>query len=72
MLGELARQGRSVIHATGSRSFTQTMRNVAGRGSSRVKVLSKYFNQFMEAEKNGLDVLICDEAHRIRETSVDR
>jgi DUF2075 family protein len=72
VLGELARQGRSVIHATGSRSFTQTMRNVAGRGSSRVKGLFKYFNQFMEAEKNGLDVLICDEAHRIRETSVDR
>jgi uncharacterized protein len=72
VLGELARQGRSVIHATGSRSFTLTMRNVAGRGSSRVKGLFKYFNQFMEAEKNGLDVLICDEAHRIRETSVDR
>ena len=72
LLGELARQGRSVIHATGSRSFTQTMRNVAGRGSNRVKGLFKYFNQFMDAEKNGLDVLICDEAHRIRETSVDR
>ncbi len=72
VLGELARQGRSVIHATGSRSFTQTMRNVAGRGSSRVKGLFKYFNQFMVAETNGLDVLICDEAHRIRETSVDR
>ncbi|MGN6687728.1 MAG: DNA/RNA helicase domain-containing protein [Actinomycetales bacterium] len=72
LLGELARQGRSVIHATGSRSFTQTMRNVAGRGSTRVKGLFKYFNQFMEADKNGLDVLICDEAHRIRETSVDR
>jgi hypothetical protein len=72
VLGELARQGRSVIHATGSRSFTLTMRNVAGRGSSRVKGLFKYFNQFMEAEKNGLDVLICDEAHRIRETSVSR
>jgi DUF2075 family protein len=32
----------------------------------------KYFNQFMEAEPNELDVLILDEAHRIRETSVDR
>ena len=73
LLGELARQRRSVLHATGSRSFTQTLRQVAGRrappGSSR---LFKYFNQFMEAERNGLDVMICDEAHRIRETSVDR
>ncbi len=32
----------------------------------------KYFNQFMTAERNGLDVLVLDEAHRIRETSVDR
>jgi len=27
----------------------------------------KYFNQFMSADPNGLDVLIMDEAHRIRE-----
>jgi hypothetical protein len=32
----------------------------------------KYFNQFVDAEQNGLDVLICDEAHRIRETSANR
>ncbi len=72
LLGELARQERSVLHATGSRSFTMTLRQVAGQGSTRTKALFKYFNQFMEAEKNGLDVMICDEAHRIRETSVDR
>jgi hypothetical protein len=32
----------------------------------------KYFNQFVDAEKNGLDVLILDESHRIRETSANR
>jgi len=32
----------------------------------------KYFNQFVDAEQNSLDVLICDEAHRIRETSANR
>lgn len=32
----------------------------------------KYFNQFVDAEPNSLDVLICDEAHRIRETSANR
>ena len=72
LLGELARQGRSVIHATGSRSFTMTLRTVAGKGSTRVKSLFKYFNSFMEAERNSLDVVILDEAHRIRETSVNR
>ena len=72
LLGELARQGRTVLHATGSRSFTQTLRMVAGKGSTRVKGMFKYFNSFMSAERNGLDVLILDEAHRIRETSVNR
>jgi len=72
LLGELARQGRSVLHATGSQSFTQTLRKVAGRGSSRTQSLFKYFNSFMDAERNSLDVLILDEAHRIRETSANR
>jgi DUF2075 family protein len=48
------------------------MRQVAGKGSTRVKQMFKYFNSFMEAEKNALDVLILDEAHRIRETSENR
>ncbi|UYP20211.1 DUF2075 domain-containing protein [Rhodococcus sp. Z13] len=72
LLGELARRGRTVLHATGSRSFTQTLRKVAGYRAPRVQKMFKYFNQFMTAERNGLDVLILDEAHRIRETSVDR
>lgn len=72
LLGELARQGRTVLHATGSRSFTRTLRQVAGHRSPRTKALFKYFNHFMDAELNGLDVLVLDEAHRIRETSADR
>lgn len=72
LLGELARRGRTVLHATGSRSFTQTLRKVAGHRAPRVQKMFKYFNQFMSADRNGLDVLILDEAHRIRETSVDR
>lgn len=72
LLGELARRGRSVLHATGSRPFTQTLRQVAGRRAPQVRSLFKYFNQFMSAEQNGLDVLLLDEAHRIRQTSVDR
>lgn len=72
LLGELSREGRTVLHATGSRSFTQTLRKVAGHRNTRVKAMFKYFNQFMTAGANDLDVLILDEAHRIRETSVDR
>ncbi|WP_106400152.1 DUF2075 domain-containing protein [Actinocorallia populi] len=72
VLGELFRQGRTALHATGSSAFTTTLRNHVGKGSGRVKSLFKYFNSFMAAEKNSLDVLICDEAHRIRETSANR
>lgn len=72
LLGELYRQGYSALHATGSRSFTQTMRQYVGHGSPRVKNLFKYFNSFMTARQNDIDVLICDEAHRIRETSANR
>jgi uncharacterized protein len=72
LLGELYRQGRAALHATGSQSFTTTMRKVAGSRKREVRDLFKYFNSFITAERNGLDVLICDEAHRIRETSANR
>ncbi len=72
LLGDLAREGRSVLHATGSRSFTQTLRKVAGSRAPRVQKMFKYFNSFMSADRNGLDVLVLDEAHRIRDTSVNR
>ncbi|QKW22338.1 DUF2075 domain-containing protein [Kitasatospora sp. NA04385] len=72
LLGDLYRRGVTAFHATGSSSFTTTMRRVAGARKRQVQELFKYFNSFMTAERNGLDVLICDEAHRIRETSANR
>lgn len=72
LVGELSRRGRTVLHATGSRSFTQTLRRVTGQRAPQVRQMFKYFNQFIDAERNGLDVLILDEAHRIRETSASR
>ncbi len=72
LLARLAEEQYSVLHATGSKSFTETMRKHVARGSTRLKDLFKYFNSFMRAGRNLLDVLICDEAHRIRETSANR
>lgn len=37
LLGELSREGRTVLHATGSSAFTQTLRRVAGARAPRVK-----------------------------------
>jgi uncharacterized protein len=73
LLGKLGRQGRAVLHATGSSSFTNTLRKiVVGSRSSRAQQMFVYFNSFIGTPPNSLDVLICDEAHRIRETSVNR
>ncbi|MFE3070566.1 DNA/RNA helicase domain-containing protein [Streptomyces sp. NPDC059247] len=72
LLGELYRRGIPALHATGSQSFTKTMRKVAGARKPEVRELFKYFNSFMQAEPNDLDVLICDEAHRLRLTSANR
>jgi hypothetical protein len=72
LLGELYRRGVPALHATGSQSFTKTMRKVAGARKPEVQKLFMYFNSFMEAEPNELDVLICDEAHRLRITSANR
>lgn len=72
LLGELSRRGSASVHATGSKAFTETLRRVAGKGSSQVKSLFLYFNSFMAANPNDLDVLISDEAHRIRESSANR
>jgi energy-coupling factor transporter ATP-binding protein EcfA2 len=73
LLGQLSRAGRRVLHATGSSSFTNTLRKiVVGSRSSRVQQMFVYFNSFIGERKNSLDVLVCDEAHRIRETSVNR
>ncbi|MGY0236803.1 DNA/RNA helicase domain-containing protein [Longispora urticae] len=72
VLGGVTRQGGAALHATGSKAFTKTLRRYAGKGAPRVKSMFKYFNNFMSAPPNRLDVLICDEAHRIREQSADR
>ncbi|RKX37322.1 MAG: peptidase S24 [Thermotogae bacterium] len=69
LMGELLRQGKKVFHATGSSAFTNTLRKILGTRSSR---LFKFFNSFTNYGENEVDVLICDEAHRIRETSTSR
>ncbi len=69
VISDLAKRGYNVSHATGSRSFTTTLRNKVG---TRAGNLFRYFNSFMSAQINDLDVLVADEAHRIRTTSNNR
>jgi len=69
VMGELLRQGKTVFHATGANAFTNTLRHIVG---TRAGKLFKFFNSFTNVGSNSIDVLICDEAHRIRETSNSR
>ncbi|MEV4078766.1 DUF2075 domain-containing protein [Nonomuraea fuscirosea] len=71
LLGMLARQKVHAVHATGSRSFTRTLWKYAGLPGNERGAFT-YFNTFTDATPNDIEVLIADEAHRIRETSRDR
>ncbi|MFG1685181.1 DUF2075 domain-containing protein [Nonomuraea sp. NPDC049269] len=71
LLGTLARQKINAVHATGSRSFTRTLWKYAGLPGKQ-RGLFTYFNSFSDATPNDLDVIIADEAHRIRKTSHNR
>jgi len=69
LLGDLSRQGINAHYVTGSKAFTSTIRAiVGGRASAQVR----YFNSYMGADADAIDVMIADEAHRIRETSNNR
>jgi uncharacterized protein len=69
LLADLLREGVNAQYATGSKAFTETLWSIVG---SRSKATFKYFNSYGRAEFNEVDVLICDESHRIRETSANR
>jgi len=69
LLGDLSGMGLNAHYVTGSRAFTSTIREIVGtRGAAQVR----YFNSYMGADVNVIDVMIADEAHRIRETSNNR
>jgi uncharacterized protein len=68
-MADLLLQGYNAHYATGSRAFTETLRRIIG---SRGAAQFKYFNSYSEAENNALDILIADEAHRLRVTSYNR
>src|SRR5207249_1536950 len=69
LLAELSADGFVTKHATGSKAFTENLRRVVG---PRAAAQFGYFNGFAGAEPRSFDALICDEAHRIRETSNSR
>jgi len=69
LMSRLLREGLNAHYATGSIAFTETLRKIIG---PRGEVQFKYFNSYAAAGVNEIDVLICDEAHRLRKVSADR
>lgn len=66
LMADLLLRGYNAHYATGSKAFTETLWKIIG---NRGSVQFKYFNSYVTAEPNDIDVLICDESHRLRETS---
>ena len=69
LLGALSKAGLNAHYVTGSKAFTTTLREIVGTRAARQV---RYFNQYTDADFNVIDVMICDEAHRIRITSNNR
>ncbi|MFF0734769.1 DNA/RNA helicase domain-containing protein [Streptomyces chartreusis] len=81
LLRTFRQEGYHVVHASGSRSFTTNLRQSAADAAPRGKKSAtekqarkdyRYFQQFGHLPENSLDVLIADEAHRIRTKSNGR
>ncbi len=69
LMADLLLKEYNAQYATGSKAFTETLRKIIGmRGSAQFK----YFNSYGGADPNVIDILIADEAHRIRVSSNDR
>ncbi|MFI7632299.1 DUF2075 domain-containing protein [Microbispora rosea] len=69
LLGMLSRAGSAAVHASGSVAFAEALRrHVTGR-RGEVEEVFTFFHQHRRRERNRLNVLICDEAHRLRKDS---
>jgi hypothetical protein len=69
LLAQFLRDGRNAHYVTGSKAFTETLWQILG---NRSKAVFKYTSNYGRAEFNDIDVLICDESHRIREVTKTR
>ncbi|MFF4224096.1 DUF2075 domain-containing protein [Streptomyces abikoensis] len=69
---ELEAQGRTVNYASGSRAFNGALQEHVGYGDREFKETFTYFSNFVIPPDPPLDVLICDEAHRLRDRSTNR
>ena len=68
LVAELSGRGLQTLHLTGSKAFTENLRKIVG---GRAGALFKYFRDTATVTEP-LDVVVLDEAHRIRTISTSR
>ncbi|AZS90098.1 DUF2075 domain-containing protein [Streptomyces griseoviridis] len=69
---EFEAAGRTVKYASGSRAFNGALQEYVGYGDKEFKESFTYFSNFVTPPEPPLDVLICDEAHRLRDRTTNR
>ncbi|MFE3070573.1 DUF2075 domain-containing protein [Streptomyces sp. NPDC059247] len=69
---ELEAKGHTVKYASGSRAFNGALQEHIGFGDREFRKSFVYFHNFVTPPEPPLDILICDEAHRLRARSEDR
>ncbi|MQS01119.1 DUF2075 domain-containing protein [Streptomyces alkaliterrae] len=69
---ELEAKGHSVKYASGSRAFNGALQQHVGYGDREFQETFSYFSSFVTPPDPPLDVLICDEAHRLRKRSTSQ
>ncbi|WP_062353734.1 DUF2075 domain-containing protein [Herbidospora yilanensis] len=72
LLREFAEARDRVAYVTGSRTLTRTFRRAIGGRDKDIAGLFQYYNDYANAPRNRLDMIIVDEAHRVRAKSQDR
>ncbi|WP_329177579.1 DUF2075 domain-containing protein [Streptomyces sp. NBC_01477] len=77
----LGLKNREAVLASGSHAYTETLREIMVSGARRGQLASRreaagkmyrYFNSFNGSSPDSVDILICDEAHRMRRSSTYR
>ena len=68
LVAELSALGIRTLHVTGSKAFTENLRKIVG---TRASAMFKYFRDTANVDEP-LDVVVLDEAHRIRSISTSR
>jgi uncharacterized protein len=69
LLARLSAKEFNTHYVTGSKSFTETLRQIVGRRGAQQ---CRQFSSYTGAEANELEVMVCDEAHRMWAKSKNR